>query len=187
MVANAGGGGGFVHCKRPWQRSAGRRCGGGYELELAIRCPRSVSRGDTVPDRDRELRAGCCRKRLRRPASCWREDSGEEQKRLGIRGNPGPSSFGSCGVDESAVDHSREAVQLMVAYTDPRFLNERGWSDWTLPPEMIERLSGIVAEVRGARFIVGNSASDQRLFRRHQAYVFDGSGRLELPVRASTY
>ena len=58
-------------------------------------------------------------------ASCWREDSGEEQKRLGIRGNPGPSSFGSCGVDESAVDHSREAVQLMVACTDPRFLNER--------------------------------------------------------------
>ena len=59
----------------------------------------------------------------------------------------------------------------MVAYTDPRFLNERGWSDWTLPPEMIERLSGIVAEVRGARFIIGKSASDQRLFRRHQAYV----------------
>ena len=52
----------------------------------------------------------------------------------------------------------------MVAYTDPRFLNERGWSDWTLPPEMIERLSGIVAEVRGARFIVGNSASDQSFF-----------------------
>jgi hypothetical protein len=33
--------------------------------------------------------------------------------------------IGSCGVDESAVDHSREAVQLMVACTDPRFLNER--------------------------------------------------------------
>ena len=101
-----------MHCKRPWQRSAGRRCGGGYELELAIRCPRSVSRGDTVPDRDRELRAGCCRKCLRRPASCWREDSGEEQKRLGIRGNPGPSSFGSCGVDESAVDRPVETNRI---------------------------------------------------------------------------
>ena len=95
-----------MHRQWPWQRSAGRRCGGGYEPELAIRCRRSVSRGDTVFDCDREFRTGCCRKRLHRPASCWREGSGEEQKRLGIRGNPGPSSFGSCGVDESAVDHS---------------------------------------------------------------------------------
>ena len=90
--------------KWPWQRSAGWRCGGGCEPELAIRCRRSVSRGDPIPDCDRELRAGCCRKRLQRSASCWREDSGEEPKRLGIRGNPEPSSFGSCGVDESAVD-----------------------------------------------------------------------------------
>jgi hypothetical protein len=52
----------------------------------------------------------------------------------------------------------------MVAYTDPRFLNERGWSDWTLPPEMVERLSGIVAEVRGARFIVGATARPTKGF-----------------------
>ena len=74
----------------------------------------------------------------------------------------------------------------MVAYTDPRFLNERGWSDWTLPPEMIERLSGIVAEVRGARFIIGNSAPTKGFFEGTN-YVFDGSGRFELPVRASIY
>jgi hypothetical protein len=48
--------------------------------------------------------ARCCQKRLYRPTSCWRDGSGEEQKRLGIRGNPGPSSFGSCGVDESGLD-----------------------------------------------------------------------------------
>ena len=94
-----------MHRKWPWQRSAGRRCGGGYEPELAICCRRSVSRGDTVLDRDREFRTGCCRERLHGPASCWREGSGEKQKRLGIRGNSGPSSFGSCGVDESTVDH----------------------------------------------------------------------------------
>jgi hypothetical protein len=99
--------------------------------------PRDI-RLDTVFDCDREFRTGCCRKRLHRPSSCWRECSGEEQKRFGVRRNPGPSSFGSCGVDESALDHPSATLRRWrsASLCLSRLFQTR-WLDGGRPPSRL--------------------------------------------------
>ena len=102
--------------------------------------PRDI-RLDTVFDCDREFRTGCCRKRLHRPASCWRECSGEEQKRFGVRRNPGPSSFGSCGVEESALDHPSATLRRWRSASLCRAISrlfQIRWLDGRRPPNRAE-------------------------------------------------